>query len=90
MRKFRFLLTCMLLTGCAGLQRSCSNDLATTFGANWIVVQYRYDGTPFHCWKLYGASVANLMAFIGKTQQPKRWFTYLVPIIMSNFFLLMD
>lgn len=36
------------VTGCAGVSRSCSSSVAESFGADWIVVQYRYDGVPMN------------------------------------------
>lgn len=50
---------CLTLAGCAGFSRSCSSDIAVAFGANWLVVQYRYDGEAMRCWKLSGTSVEN-------------------------------
>ncbi len=49
----------LLLAGCASFNRGCSAFNADSFGADWIVVQYRYDGTAFNCWKLKNVSVAN-------------------------------
>jgi hypothetical protein len=47
------------LAGCAGLQRSCASGCAESFGRDWIVVQYRYDGTPLNCWRLPNTSITN-------------------------------
>lgn len=58
-RKFRVALMCLLLTSCAGWQRTCSSSFATTFGSDWIIVQFGADGRPFNCWRLEGVSVAN-------------------------------
>lgn len=45
--------------GCAGMQRSCESNCAGQVGADWLVVQYDYDGKPIQCWKLDDVSVAN-------------------------------
>jgi hypothetical protein len=50
-------LAAALTLGCAGIQKSCSQFGASSFGANWIVVQYGFDGKPFHCWKLMNVAV---------------------------------
>ena len=47
------------LAGCAGFNRGCSSWSAGTFGSNWIVVQYDYQGDPINCWKLQNTSIAN-------------------------------
>ena len=47
------------LTGCAGMQRSCSSCSAESFATDWVVVQYKYDGEPMNCWKLSNTSIAN-------------------------------
>lgn len=44
---------------CAGWSRGCSSCTAESFGSDWIVVQYGYDGVPINCWKLVNASIAN-------------------------------
>lgn len=49
----------LLLTGCAGWDRSCSSSCATSFGADWLIVQYRFDGEPINCWQLNNTSVTN-------------------------------
>lgn len=53
------ILWALMLAGCAGLGRECSSCKAGSFGADWIVVQYRYDGTPMKCWRLPQTSVTN-------------------------------
>lgn len=53
------LLILLLLTGCAGFQRSCSSGIARSFGADWLIVQYNYSGEQLHCWRLVDRSVAN-------------------------------
>lgn len=55
----KHLLGFLFLTGCAGIQRDCSSHVATEFGSDWIIVQYRNDGTPMNCWKLKNVGVAN-------------------------------
>jgi hypothetical protein len=58
MNKLAFL-PLLLLTACAGFERSCSSQMATSFGSDWIVLQYGFDGTPINCWKLTNTSIAN-------------------------------
>lgn len=55
----RILLLSVLLTGCAGLSRSCSSWGAGAFGSDWLVAQYALDGHVLRCWRLPGASVSN-------------------------------
>lgn len=55
----KLIVLCMMLTSCAGLERSCSSGIATTFGADWIVVQYRNDGVVLQCWRLPNTSITN-------------------------------
>lgn len=60
MRKAKKVLTvCMTVfaCGCAGLAKDCSQFSASSFGSDWMVVQYAQDGRPFHCWKLRDAAV---------------------------------
>jgi hypothetical protein len=57
-RALSVLATCAVVAGCAGTQRGCASFNAGTFGADWIVVQYSYDGEPITCWELRGVSVA--------------------------------
>lgn len=52
-------LTLLMLTGCAGMQRGCSSFWATQAGADWIIVQYGFNGDPINCWKLQNVSVSN-------------------------------
>ncbi|MEK7648404.1 MAG: hypothetical protein AAB400_00615 [Patescibacteria group bacterium] len=49
----------LLLSGCAGMFRSCSNDWAETAGADWIVIERNCNGTPVTCYKLKSVSVTN-------------------------------
>jgi len=54
------ILLVLLITGCAGIERSCSGCWATQVGADWIVVELReLDGTPYRCWKLTNVSIDN-------------------------------
>lgn len=55
-----------LLSGCAGFQRGCASGCATSFGADWIVVQQRgVDGKPYNCWLLQDVSISNEQASDG-------------------------
>ena len=49
----------MTFTGCAGTQRYCSSFWATQAGADWVVVQYGYNGDPINCWRLQNVSISN-------------------------------
>lgn len=49
----------LLVGGCAATSRGCSRFSAENFGGNWVVAQYRMDGTAFNCWKLYGVAIVN-------------------------------
>lgn len=49
----------LFLLGCAGYQRSCASGMATTFGGDWVVAQYRADGVPMNCWQLKNTSITN-------------------------------
>lgn len=49
----------LALLGCAGMQRDCSSCNAGSFGADWVIVQFRMDGTPMNCWKLRNVGVSN-------------------------------
>lgn len=57
--KLRLTACFLLLTGCAGFQRSCSSYSASNFGADWLVVQHRNDGSVSKCWKLRKVAVEN-------------------------------
>ena len=35
--------------------------MATTYGADWVVVELRYDGTPFRCWELENVTLTSEM-----------------------------
>ena len=55
-----FALLLVLLTGCAGLERSCSSCSARNFGSDWIVVELtETDGKPYRCWELNEVSITN-------------------------------
>lgn len=56
---FRLSFLFMFVTGCAGFQRDCSSSCNSELGADWIIVQYKYDGVPMNCWKLHDAAVSN-------------------------------
>lgn len=49
----------LVLGGCAGFNRNCTSWQASSFGTDWIAVQYRADGTPINCWKLSNTNVDN-------------------------------
>lgn len=48
-----------MLASCAGWQRDCDSCMATSVGADWIVVQYSAAGHPFNCWQLKGVGITN-------------------------------
>jgi hypothetical protein len=59
-KNFHFLGVLLLsLLSCAGMERSCASCTAESFGADWIVVQYRNDGAPIACWQLTNTSISN-------------------------------
>ena len=49
----------IILTGCASVERGCSDFGADNFGANWIVVQYDYHMNPANCWRVEGQSITS-------------------------------
>jgi hypothetical protein len=49
----------LLLAGCASWERDCNSKVSSTFGGNWIVLQYGFDGTPINCWKLENTAITN-------------------------------
>ena len=57
--KKRFWLLFLFLAGCAGWSRDCSSCTASSFGSDWIIVQYRNDGTPINCWMLRNTAIDN-------------------------------
>lgn len=58
-RSLKPVLVLLLLTGCAGIERDCSSCGAQSFGGDWIVVQYRLDGTPLNCWQLHDTPITG-------------------------------
>jgi len=59
MKRIWLILLAVATTACAGFQKDCAHMSASNFGSNWIVVQYRQDGSPFHCWKLLNSVVES-------------------------------
>lgn len=52
-------LVLLSLCGCAAIDRDCSSCTASSFGSDWIVLQYGYDGKPINCWRLQNAAITN-------------------------------
>ncbi len=65
MKRHLLLPALLFLSSCAGWGRSCASCNATEFGADWVIVQYRADGSPINCWPLRGVAVANEQATDG-------------------------
>jgi hypothetical protein len=59
MKTWKAAFASLLLMGCAGMSRDCSSCWASSTGGDWIIVQYRTDGTPINCWELRNSPVAN-------------------------------
>lgn len=59
MKHLKIALSFLLLTRCAGQQRSCQARYAENYGADWIITQDRFDGSVARCWIVRGQSVAN-------------------------------
>ena len=59
MKNRPFWLLLLALTGCAGFSRSCSSCNAESFGSDWVVLQYGYDGKPINCWRLHDVAITN-------------------------------
>lgn len=59
MKISKLLLPLLFLTGCASWQRDCNSSVASSFGGDWIVLQYGMDGTPINCWKLTDTAITN-------------------------------
>lgn len=59
MKLNKFFPALLLLAGCASMQRDCSSCNAGTFGSDWIVLQYGFDGTPINCWRLTNTAISN-------------------------------
>lgn len=49
----------VVLLGCAGVQRDCSSSCASNLGGDWVLVQYRFDGTPINCYQLKDTPITN-------------------------------
>ena len=54
-----FFLFLAAFSGCAGIQRGCSSVGASSFGADWVIVQMDDRGVPYRCWTLEDTSVTN-------------------------------
>lgn len=59
MPKIKTIALCLLLSGCAGVTRSCTAFKAESFGSDWIIVQNDINMKPSMCWKLPNASVTT-------------------------------
>lgn len=59
MKLNRFFPALLLLAGCASWERDCNSSVASSFGGDWIVLQYGFDGTPINCWKLTNTAITN-------------------------------
>lgn len=62
MKKFLFALLfafTLFNAGCQGCSREFSSWRATSFGSDWIVVQYQFDGQPMNCYQLHSTSISN-------------------------------
>ena len=59
MKEYLKYLPFLFLVGCVGLEKDCSSCGAANFGADWIIVQYSFDGNPINCWKEKEVSVTN-------------------------------
>lgn len=55
----KFFPALLLLAGCASWERDCNSTVASSFGGDWIVLQYGFDGTPINCWKLPNTAITN-------------------------------
>ena len=50
----------MIMSGCAGASRNCSQCNAETFGGDFVVVELtEARGVPYRCWMLRGVSISN-------------------------------
>lgn len=59
MKKYIKYLVFLMLVGCAGMERDCNSCNAGNFGADWLVVQYQFNGEPINCWKLNNVGISN-------------------------------
>lgn len=55
----RIVFVCLIIGGCAGVERGCSSFGAANFGSDWVIVQYGCDGSAINAWKLSNTSVDN-------------------------------
>ena len=57
---FPYLLAFMIMSGCAGVSRSCSNCWARNAGGDFVVVELTEAGAkPYRCWALHDVSIDN-------------------------------
>lgn len=50
----------VFLNGCEGCNRGISQFIASDVtGADWLVIQYDMNGTPFRCWQLERVGVTS-------------------------------
>lgn len=59
MKRFPLIALLLCCTACAGWQRDCNSSVASSFGGDWIVLQYGFDGVPINCWKLKDTAISN-------------------------------
>jgi hypothetical protein len=59
MKRLLMLGLLLFTVGCAGFNKDCAQTKAGMFGSDWIVAQYRADGSAFHCWQVRNASVSS-------------------------------
>jgi len=59
MKLNKFFPALLLLAGCASWERDCNSSVASSFGGDWIVLQYGFDGSPINCWKLTNTAITN-------------------------------
>ncbi len=58
MKIFKYLPFVFLL-GCASTQRDCSASVNETFGGDWVIAQYGFDGKPINCWNLRNVAITT-------------------------------
>lgn len=59
-RPLLFALAFLALTACDGAMRSCSSNIATSFGGDWVVVELtEAEGIPYRCWMLRDVSLSS-------------------------------
>lgn len=49
----------VFLLGCASTQRDCSASVNGTFGGDWVIAQYGFDGKPINCWNLRNVAISS-------------------------------